>query len=209
MQARRPRHATFFGAERTSSGSARRMARPPDVKRNSGGKRVSGTIHPDQRETIVGLPVEPMVPTGLSPARTAAPGSGDGPSRMTLTVRVRAVPRCCIRDTTSLSDVAALVEIDAVQAVHVGFVRKRVAIDEIEAAARNAGRDAMGVIGVLSLDPRQSDRRLFARIRPAQESASERGIARIGERQIGRHRGLTIPSRQSSVLQIAAPRVAS
>ena len=30
-----------------------------------------------------------------------APTSGEGPSRMTFTVRVRAVPRCCIRDTTS------------------------------------------------------------------------------------------------------------
>ena len=45
--------------------------------------------------------VEPMVPTGLSPARIAVPGSGDGPSRMMRIVRVRAVPRCCIRETTS------------------------------------------------------------------------------------------------------------
>ena len=46
-----------------------------------------------------------------------------------------------------LADITALVEIDAVQPVHVGLVRERVAIDEIETAARNARGDAMGVIG--------------------------------------------------------------
>ena len=44
-------------------------------------------------------------------------------------------------------DIAAFFEIDAVQAVHVGFVRKRVAIGEIEAAARNARADPLRVIG--------------------------------------------------------------
>ena len=46
-----------------------------------------------------------------------------------------------------LPDIAALVEIDAVQPVHVGLVRKRIAIHEVDAAARRAAGDAMGVIG--------------------------------------------------------------
>src|SRR5450631_138452 len=101
MQARRPRHATVcFGAISKSSGSATRMARPPDV---SGSPAASASA---TRSTLIrarpsGPAVEPMVPTDLSPARMAAPGSGDALSRMTRIVRVRAVPRCCIRDTTS------------------------------------------------------------------------------------------------------------
>src|SRR5450631_2988061 len=101
MQARRPRHATVcFAAISKSSGSATRTARPPDV---SGRPAASASA---TRSTLIsasplGPAVEPMVPTDLSPARIAAPGSGDGPSRIIRIVRVRAVPRCCIRDTTS------------------------------------------------------------------------------------------------------------
>ena len=47
-----------------------------------------------------------------------------------------------------LADIAALVEIDAVQAVHVGLVRERVAIHEIEPAARHAGLDAMRFVSL-------------------------------------------------------------
>ena len=46
-----------------------------------------------------------------------------------------------------LADIAALVEIDAGELVHVGFVREGVAIGEIHAAARHAERDAVRVIG--------------------------------------------------------------
>src|SRR5258708_38747771 len=46
-----------------------------------------------------------------------------------------------------LSDVSALVEIDAEQAVHVGFVWKRIVIRKAKSAARNARRDAMGGVG--------------------------------------------------------------
>ena len=79
-----------------------------------------------------------MVPTGLSPARTAVARlrrravehNAHGPG-----ARGAAMlhPRHHL-----LADITALVEIDAVQAVHVGFVRKRVAIHEVEAAARHA-----------------------------------------------------------------------
>jgi hypothetical protein len=46
-----------------------------------------------------------------------------------------------------LTDITALVEIDAVQPIHIGFMRKCVAIDEVQPAARNAQCDAMGVVG--------------------------------------------------------------
>src|SRR6266851_2068372 len=101
MQARRPAHATVcFDAVSTSSGSATRMARPPDVS-GSPAASASATRSTLIRARPLGPAVEPMVPTDLSPARMAAPGSGDALSRMTRIVRVRAVPRCCIRDTTS------------------------------------------------------------------------------------------------------------
>ena len=46
-----------------------------------------------------------------------------------------------------LADIAALVEIDPVQAVHVGLVRERIAVHEVEAAAGNAAGDPMRIIG--------------------------------------------------------------
>ncbi len=41
-----------------------------------------------------------------------------------------------------LADIAALVEVDAIDAVEIGFVRKRVAVSEVDAALRHAGFDA-------------------------------------------------------------------
>src|SRR5438105_14373232 len=41
-----------------------------------------------------------------------------------------------------LSDITALLEIDAVQAMHIGRVRERIAIHEVQTAARRAGGDA-------------------------------------------------------------------
>src|SRR5258708_15136026 len=101
MQARRPAHATVcLGAASTSSGSARRMARPPAV---SGVPAWSASATRSIR--ISSSPfrpaVEPIVPTGLSPARIAMPGSGEKSSRMMRTVRVRAVPRCSTPHTPS------------------------------------------------------------------------------------------------------------
>ena len=84
-----------------------------------------------------------------------------------------------------LSDIAALVEIDAVQPVHVGLVRKCVAIYEVEPAARHARRDAMRIIGgavdQFGIDQRGDFWRQFFR---HQNPPAERGVARIGERQI-------------------------
>src|SRR5262249_52392699 len=47
-----------------------------------------------------------------------------------------------------LPDIAALVEIDAVELIHIGFMRKRIAIHKIKAAARNTERDAMSFVGL-------------------------------------------------------------
>ncbi|MNC93409.1 hypothetical protein D3C83_100340 [compost metagenome] len=44
---------------------------------------------------------EPVVPICLSPAITGTPASGAAPSTTTGTTRVRAVPRCSMRETTS------------------------------------------------------------------------------------------------------------
>src|SRR5260370_21447275 len=110
MQARRPRHATVcFGAISKSLGSATRMARPPNV---SGSPAASASA---TRSTLIsarpwGPAAEPMVPTDLSPARMAAPGSGDWPSRMIRNVLAPAVPTCCIPVTTSCPTSQALSE---------------------------------------------------------------------------------------------------
>ena len=45
-----------------------------------------------------------------------------------------------------LADIAAFGEIDAAELVHVGLVRKGVAIAEIEAALRHAERDAVRLV---------------------------------------------------------------
>src|SRR4029078_13736669 len=47
-----------------------------------------------------------------------------------------------------LSDVTAFVEVDAVELVHVGFVRESVGVHEIETAPRHPERDAAGFINL-------------------------------------------------------------
>src|SRR5207342_1439684 len=94
-------HATVcFGGVRTSFGSVRRIASPPEESFNPAS---SASATRSVRSSAMPWPpaVEPMVPTTLSPASTGMPASGEKSSSVTLIVRVRAVPRCCIRDTTS------------------------------------------------------------------------------------------------------------
>ena len=55
-----------------------------------------------------------------------------------------------------LADVAALVEIDAAELVHVGLVREGVAVDEVDAAARHAERDAVRLV-VGGVDQRRAE----------------------------------------------------
>src|SRR3954452_1887513 len=45
-----------------------------------------------------------------------------------------------------LADITPLFEIDAVQMIHVGLMRKRIAVHEVEPTARNAGGDAVRLV---------------------------------------------------------------
>jgi len=121
------------------------------------------------------------VPTCLSPAITGMPAS-----RVFViaigTTRLRAVARCSTRRHHLLADIAAFVEIDAGELVHVGFVRKSVAIDEIGAAARHAERNA-----VRSRRPSASVRLapelgggLGRQLRRQYDAGAETRMARIG-----------------------------
>src|ERR1700730_4605424 len=98
-----------------------------------------------------------------------------------------------------LPDVTALLEVDAVQAVHVGFVRKRIAIDKLKTAARNARGDAMSLIGgaIDQLGANQIGDFLRELLRH-KNAPSERCAARIGERQIRRHGGIAPPTQSLS-----------
>ena len=96
-----------------------------------------------------------------------------------------------------LSDVAALLEIDAVQAVHVGFVRKRIAIHKIKSAARNAGGDAVSLIGSAVDQLRANQIGDFLRQRLGHKNTpAEDWVARIGERQIRRYGRIAVPCRE-------------
>ncbi len=90
--------------------------------------------------------VEPSVPTVLSPALTGVPASGAKLSKLTGTIAgARGAAVLHARDHL-LADEAALVEVDAAELVHVGLVRERIAVDEVEAAARDAERDAVRLV---------------------------------------------------------------
>jgi hypothetical protein len=64
-------------------------------------ERVGGTIDPDQREAVAAGGRTHGADGLVAGENGAAPGSGAGPSSTTAWFGVRAVPRCCIRDTTS------------------------------------------------------------------------------------------------------------
>src|SRR6186713_574641 len=84
-----------------------------------------------------------------------------------------------------LSDVAALLKIDTVQAVHVGFVGKRIAIDKVQPAARNAGGDAMSLIGS-AVDQLRADQigGFLGERRANTKAPAEGWVARVNECQI-------------------------
>src|SRR6476646_4307689 len=96
-----------------------------------------------------------------------------------------------------LSDVAALLENDAMQAVHVGFVGKRIAIDEVQPAARNAGGDAMSLIGSAVEQLRADQVGGFLRECLGHKNTPAKGwVARIGECQIRGYGRLAVPGRE-------------
>ena len=119
---------------------------PPAVSGTPAAQRVGDAVEPQHRQPA--LPAcEPMMPTCLSPAITGTPASGaklfdgdrhDAGARRAAMLHAR---------HHLLADVAALVEIDAAELVHVGLVREGVAVDEIEPAARHAERDAVRLVG--------------------------------------------------------------
>src|SRR5262249_8880212 len=102
-----------------------------------------------RRERVFG-PVEPQHREG-APTRRRSEGADRVLGRSYRRARVGGEAVICYRYNAGagfaamlharhdlLTDEAALVEIDAVELVHIGFVRKRVTINEIEAAARHA-----------------------------------------------------------------------
>ena len=70
---------------------------------SAGVLRIGGTVESGAAQGLCRRAVEPMVPTGLSPAWIGQrpPPAAQPSTPVTRTTRVRAVPRCCIRDTTS------------------------------------------------------------------------------------------------------------
>src|SRR6185437_7670247 len=93
-----------------------------------------------------------------------------------------------------LSDIATLVEIDTVKAVHVGFVWKSVAIDEVETAAGGADGNAVRLIGGAA-DKLRADQagRLWRKIGGDENPQAQLGVTWIGEGEIWLQGHLTIP----------------
>ncbi len=128
----RPHALTVFARgsadERSGSASSSRGRRrtsespasPARRRRGRGGSIASADVCPQ---------LAPVVPICLSPAITGrARVRRRDLSASTGTMRVRAEPRCSHPRHDLLADIAALVEVDAGEPVHVGLVRERVAI---------------------------------------------------------------------------------
>jgi len=141
-------HATVcFGGVRTSFGSVRRIASPP-----ADSVRPASSASATRSVRTSAMPWPPAVGTHGADRFVAGENGGARLWREIFQrdphgAGWRAVPRCCIRDTTSWPTVTTFFEIDAVQPVHIGLVRKRIAVHEIEPAARHAIGDAMDLIG--------------------------------------------------------------
>ena len=197
MQARRPAHATVcFGVVEHVVRVGEAEGKAAGGQRRSGWQRVGDTIGPDQRQTVL------------------ACGRTHGADRLVAGENRRArLRRRVVKNDAHgpgargaamlhprhhlLSDVTALVEIDAVQAVHIGLVRKRVAIHEVEAAARHAHGDAMRVIGG-AVDQLGADQvgDFLCEFRWNKDPPAQRCLRGIGERQIGLHGGIAVPCRE-------------
>ena len=81
-----------------------------------------------------------------------------------------------------LADIAALVEIDARKAVHVGLVREGVAICEVDPAPRHAAGDPMGlIVGRIDQFGVDEPGQLLLEFRRRQDAEAELVVARIGE----------------------------
>ena len=89
---------------------------------------------------------DPSAPTASSPSRTGVPGGGRGPASFDPHDALARGPAMLHARDDLLADVAALVEIDAVEQVEVGVVREGVAVGEIDAALRHADGDAQRLV---------------------------------------------------------------
>ncbi len=190
MQARRPAHATVcFGglAQVIGIGDADRKA--AGGQRHAGIQRVGGAIDPDQREALaIGRRAHGADRLVAGEDRRCPASGGEAVEHDANGAGARGAAMLHPRHHF-LADVTALVEIDAVQAVHVGLVRKRVAIHEVEPAARHAGGDAMRFIGG-AVDQIRADQvgDLLREFLRHQNPPAERGVARIGEGEVRLHR---------------------
>ena len=149
-------------------------------ERHARGERVGDAVEAQHREAA--LPAaEPVVPTCLSPAITGDAGVGrEAVGRDRHDAGARGAAMLHARHHL-LADVAALVEIDAGELVHVGLVREGVAVDEVEPAARHAERDAMRLVGV-RLDELGAEigGGLLGEMRRQHDALAERGQPRVG-----------------------------
>src|SRR5207245_8958256 len=93
-----------------------------------------------------------------------------------------------------LADIAAFIEIDAAQPVHVGIVRRRSAIHEVDAAARNAAGDAMRLVGA-AVDQVRADKLcdFWREVFRNENAPAETFLARVGEGEIRLDGGLAVP----------------
>ena len=83
-----------------------------------------------------------------------------------------------------LADIAAFAEIDAAELIHVGLVRKGVAVAEINAAVRHAERDAMRFVFARGDEGcTEIGRRLGGKMRRYYHAQPERRQPRIGVAQ--------------------------
>ncbi len=97
-----------------------------------------------------------------------------------------------------LADVAALVEIDAAELIHVGFVGKRVAVGEVAAAARHAKRDAVGLV-FRGVDQRRAEISGGLGEMRRDDAQAERRQARVGEaKAVVGGAGSPLPSQTAS-----------
>ena len=143
------------------------------------------------------------MPTAFSPALTGVPASGAKPSKRDRHhARARGAAMLDARDHL-LADEAALVEVDAAELVHVGLVRKGIAVNEIEAAARHAERDPVRLVGG-GLEQLRAEigRGLGGQVRRQHAAQAQRRQARIGD-STGRIRWPAAPSQTASTPRIS------
>ena len=177
MQAGSAAHAMgCLAGMRTTSGSASLDGEAAGGERLAGIERVRNAVDAHQRDALA------LRRRAHRADRLVAGHDADASLRRELLEQhldaagARGAAMLHARDDL-LADIAALVEIDAGEAVHVGLVRKRIAVHEIEPAARHAERDAMGLV-VGGIDQLGADQvgQLLLEIFGDQDASAERSL---------------------------------